>query len=119
MTSSPAIQAARVYDQEPCANTFEHDLYWHLQNGYVFSTPEYFIMGRPVKKDAPEWLLLRPDKKIEGTCDAWLVWLAAGRLDVLPDVMPYWLPWIGFQRRNKLRWYETDRLLRGTIGWGW
>lgn len=106
----PAVEAARVYEREPCSHDFEHDLYWHLIGGYVFSTPEYFIMGRAVDREAPEHLLLDV-KNCFGAPNAWLVWLGAGDMSKLPEVMPYWLPWIGFQRRNRLRWYRTEELL--------
>ena len=107
---TPAEQAALVYTQEPCANTFEHDLYWHLQNGYVFSTPDYFIMGRPVDVSAPDSMQLDPSVKFNAP-NGWLVWLAAGEIACFNDIAPYRLPFIGFQRRNRLRWYKAEKLL--------
>src|SRR5689334_6772592 len=45
---TPFLQAAAVYEREPCARTFEEDLYLHLMHGTVISTPEVFAMVRPV-----------------------------------------------------------------------
>ena len=107
---NPAIEAARVYARETCANTFEHDLFCHLALGYVFSTPDYFIMGRPVNHTAPEHMILDL-RCVHDQPDAWLVWLACGKIACFNDIAPFSLPYIGFQKRNKLRFYEADKLL--------
>ena len=107
---TPVEHAAQVYQSEPCARTFAQDLEAHLLHGYVFSAPAFFVMGRAVKKNAPEWLILRPDKRILNP-DAWLVWLCAGDMGEALKHLPYPLPWIGFQRKNVLRWYPAERFL--------
>jgi len=45
---SPVERAAQVYQREECASSFQSDLEAHLLNGYVFSTPQAFAMGRPL-----------------------------------------------------------------------
>lgn len=108
--STPFDAAARVYETEDCAATFEHDLMAHFENGYVHSTPEYFIMGRPVNKDAPGYELYdithTPPREQQ---NAWLVWLYSGSITHALRQMPYRLPWVVFQRKNELRVYPMDR----------
>ncbi len=87
----PLAKAAAVYRQEWCANTFEEDLCWHLEHGYVFSTPTCFLMGYQSN-------------------DTWHVSLCAGDLLEALSLMPYRLPWVRFERNNKLRYYKTERL---------
>jgi hypothetical protein len=105
---NPFDQAAGVYDREPCARTFDDDLVAHLRFGYVFSTPEYFIMGRPVDSQSEDYLLLNPSLKFERT-DAWLVWLYAGDIQQALNILPIDLPYVLFQRKNELRRYSLAR----------
>lgn len=108
---TPVERAAAVYDSEPCARSFREDLEAHLHNGYVFNTPDIFVMGRPVvsSENASDiidpWIVFPVEQ-----CDAWLVYLAAGRMDVLLSMFPYSLPKIGFERKNKLRFYGLPDL---------
>jgi hypothetical protein len=48
---TPIEQAAAVYEREHCPRTLREDLELHLLNGYVFSTPTCFLMGRPVVRE--------------------------------------------------------------------
>lgn len=117
---TPVEQAAHVYETEPCARTFREDLEAHLLNGYVFSTPELFVMGRPVDSSASYKLVTDPWHIFPAeTCDAWLCYLAAGDLHKMPAVIPYQLSKIGFERKNVLRYYPvgslTHRILCSTI----
>jgi hypothetical protein len=103
---SAVEQAAAVYQREWCANTFKDDLEAHLLNGYVHSTPEAFVMTRPVLSTAPEAEVLDPWHTFpREQCDAWLIWLAAGRVSTLLHLFPYDLPLIGWQKRNRLRFH--------------
>lgn len=107
---TPFDLAAGIYESEPCANTFEHDLLAHHQHGYVFSTPESFIMGRPVDKAA----LIEEILDIEFAFprekhSAWLVWAFAGDIRHALRFLPYRLPWVIFQRKNELRVYPMER----------
>lgn len=87
--------------------TFREELTAHLLHGFVLSTPEAFVMGRPIVKDAPHalqadpWHVFPPDE-----CDCWLVWLAAGDLSAIWRLVPYPLPWLAWARRDgPLRFY--------------
>lgn len=108
---TPVELAALVYEQEPCARTFREDLEGHLINGYVFSTPELFLMGRAVDSSAPYEVVTDPWQVFaRERCDAWLCYLAAGDLTQMPGLIPYELPKIGFERGNILRYYRYGRL---------
>lgn len=101
---TPVERAAEVYRREECSGTFQSDLEAHLLNGYVHSTPDGFVMARPVNSRAGEALILEPQHSFpREDQDAWLIWLAAGNLAPFLALFPYELPLIGWQKRNKLR----------------
>jgi hypothetical protein len=107
---TPYLAAAAVYEREPCARSFEHDLFLHLMHGYVISTPEVFAMVRPVRSS---WglELLRTPSETDSAGDCWWVWLAAGDVRKLFD----WLPpkkWVAWECSNTPRFWEYDRLRR-------
>lgn len=107
----PAQQARRVYDLEPCARRFVDDLELHLLRGFVVSTPEYFIMGRPVPRMANPALILNPAVDFDLVdCDCWHIYLAAGRLDSFWLYYPIDLPWVSWERRNRLRFHRMERI---------
>lgn len=107
---TPVEQAAAVYQREACARSFDDDLAAHLKGGYVFSTPDAFVMIRPVRSFADERLIVDPWVKFEREdCNAWLVYLAAGDLASLLPLLPYPLPLIGWERKNRLRWRSLEK----------
>jgi len=110
---NPAILARHVYDKEPCARTWAEDVELHLLFGYVFSTPDYFIMGRPVKHDAPDSCIVDPLYQFP-RCewDAWHIYLYSGDITKCWDIEPFKFPWVTFERKNVLRRYPMDRLKR-------
>jgi hypothetical protein len=68
----------------------------HLLYGYVFSTPDAFVMGRPVRRDGDVGDVWRTWPLEE--CDAWFVWVGVGEVAQLLDFIPFPLPWIGWNR---------------------
>lgn len=110
--SENAYQAAmRAHAASFPLRTFLEDLTLHLEFGYVVSMPGLFLMGRPVQKEAPYELLIDPRNRFLRP-DAWFVWLAAGATpDKLISCMPYHLPYVMWERNNKLRIYSTETLL--------
>lgn len=89
---------------------FDRELAAHLAGGFVFSTPDAFLMGRPVHSGAPHELLADPFHRFPpADCDAWLVWLAAGDLRAMLRLTPYRLPWLAWARRDgPLKWFSFD-----------
>lgn len=107
----PSEVAASLYGPDGIPGSFRDDLNAHLHHGFVVSTPDAFAMGRPVARVAPHrlhadpWFEFPPE-----SCDAWMIWLAAGEVGDLWRLFPYELPWVGWARRQgNLRWYEFNR----------
>lgn len=110
---TPVERAAAVYQSEACARTFREDLEAHLLSGFVFSRPDYFIMGRPVIRTAEAALILDPWHHFPSAeCDCWHVWLMAGNTVKAWDIMPWPLEWVSFERKNELRFYRTADIRR-------
>lgn len=109
---SPYEIAREVYEREPCARSFGEDFYRHLYNAYVISTPDLFVMFRPVSSEATDeeivdsGVLFDPDQ-----ADCWHVYLAAGDLSRLIEHVPFPLPYISFERKNNLRRYRFQKFL--------
>lgn len=127
MELSPIERMAAVYLNEPCRNTFQDDLAAHLIGGYVFSTPDLFMMGRSVNSRATYEEITDPCYRFdEGECDCWWVHAAALRgsddnlreavfqnvLTIFLRLEPYRLPIIGWERDNRPRFYKREILIR-------
>lgn len=111
MTISPYERARKVYEQEDCRRSFSEDLELHLRYGYVYSTPNSFIMGRAVDRYADSECIVDPSVVFDHP-NAWLVYLAAGDMSEFFLRQPFFLPWVGWERENKLRFYKTVHLWR-------
>jgi hypothetical protein len=108
---NPVVAARRVYNQEECARTFEADLEAHLLVGWVISTPEVFVMGRPVLSSAPVEQILDPWQTFpREAVDCWHIWLAAGNLAAMWQYLPFELPWFSFERDNRLKLHRFESL---------
>ena len=90
---TPVEQASSFYGPHFCEVVADH-----LLNGYVFSTPDCFLLG-----------------KQQG--DAWFVSYLAGDLRAAVPFIPFPLPWLIFQRDNgELRRYSAESLTRKIYG---
>lgn len=91
---SPVAEAKAYYISRGW--NFEQDLGFYLLNGYVFSTPDRFLMAKPVRKNIGEadWHPECPD--------CWYVHYAGGKdcLDWFVNRAPYMLPFIGWTRNK-------------------
>lgn len=108
---SPVHHAAAVYQREPCARSFREDLEAHLLHGHVFSTPEFFVMGRAVRSWAAGEDIVNPWVTWPDG-DAWLVYLMAGDMGRALRMLPYRLPLIGWERGNVLRFWPLAGVVR-------
>lgn len=116
---TPVERALEVYDKEECPRTFVEDLEAHLLSGYVFSTPGFFVMGRAVSAFADPADIIDPWHVFpveEHSC--WHVYLAAG---VNPfghflSLAPYPLPYVSWEKRNKLRIHKMSRIQQAILG---
>ena len=110
---TPREQVADLYLQYPQSRTFAEDVALYKMTGYVWDTPELFLMARPVKRDAPEDAIraafVRFDRSI---ANAWFIFAFAGNFRGFIDIAPFQLPWAGWSRRMApIRWYEMKRVL--------
>ena len=72
---------------------------WHMQHGFVFARPDFFIMGRPVTQWAPAELITDSHFLFRiADCDCWYIHSAAGNMAAAWSVMPWPLPWIAYER---------------------
>lgn len=106
---TPAEHAAAVYSRESCARTFREDVEAHMLNGYVVSTPEMFVLFRPVNWMNGTSAIVDPWFEHE-ECDTWHIYLFAGDVTNLGKHIPYPLPRVSFERNNVLRVFSYDRL---------
>ena len=89
---SPIDRAALEYVKHGV--DFASALERNYQEGFVFSTPAFFIMGR----------------ELEG---GWFIESFAGDMDKAWSILPYELPFVSFQRfDNSLRFIPIERLRR-------
>ncbi len=113
---NPYERIREVYAKNPQQRTFEFYLVWHIHHGFVFSTPDYFVMGRPVDTvdfdpNAAELRVYR-----DQDANAFYIHAMAGKMPRLWDIMPYPLPKIGWERiregKRELNFYSVDTLMR-------
>ena len=106
----PAILAAELCRAR--GGDFREEVEAFLLNGFVFSGDDYFLMGRPVPRQAGAPELWAPHPR--QACDAWFVWIGVGRWAQLLALMPYELPWLGWYRQGRdwqeCHWIKCARL---------
>jgi hypothetical protein len=114
---TPVELAMQVYQREPCARSYDEDLYLHFINGFVFSTPEFFIMGRAVVSTEDHSEIVNPAVSFPRVrCDCWHIYLMAGDTAKAWSIMPWPLPLFSFERRNELRFYQSERIRKLSLG---
>jgi hypothetical protein len=106
----PVERAAAVYEKEPCARSFKEDLEAHLLNGLVVSTPELFLMARPVCHAATREEIINPWFNSFRYFDCWHLYLYSGDMMSAFKQAGYKLPLVSFERRNGLRVYTWDAI---------
>ena len=94
----PYLEIHREYTQHPREQALGWYIAWHMENGFVFSTPDFFIMGRPaVKLALKKWgpVLSIPDPS---TADCWYIHAMAGNMAKAWTILPYDLEFVGWER---------------------
>lgn len=114
MAVTPIQSIREEFRKNPRAEPFDRLMQWHLNNGFVFSTPEFFVMGseqnsRELKEGG--WELIP-----SGFLDTWYVHSMAGDMSKAWDILPWELPFIAFERKEasgfRLTICKTDRMKR-------
>ena len=114
---SPYETIRAEYNRCPHELEWEWWVDWHYQHGFVYATPDFFIMGKPVRKDAPSDWLEDPEYVVtRGEANAWYIFAFAGDMGKAWAIMPWPLAWIAFQRvrggKRELAFYSTETLRR-------
>lgn len=111
----PCQEARAVYEKEPCARSFSEDVSAHMRTGFVISTPWCFVLARPVWSKAPAADIVNPLVMFHhrmDVSDCWHIYLMAGLVEAAVDYIPFPLPFISFERNNRLRVLPMGRFLR-------
>ncbi len=77
----------RIYErarQETSDAEFAARVGWYMQYGFLFATPDFFIMG----------------KVADGRTDCWYIEAMAGDMAKAWSILPHELPWIAFERTH-------------------
>ena len=116
----PVSPYERIYERarKECTDAeFAARIGWYLHHGFVFSTPDFFIMGRNCWRETLP--LVKPDEyfdRMDGDC--WYIAAFAGDMSKAWSILPWPLPWIAFQREHagtkELQFVEISRLKRLT-----
>jgi len=117
---TPYERLVALYDRQPeiCGGK---SLAWYIdvycRHGFVFSRPDFFIMGRPVVAFLDPEKIMQCDFDFHWhRCDCWQIEAMAGNCAKAFDIMPWPLPWLcfcrWFQDKRGLRFVETHRALR-------
>lgn len=95
--NTPQEAIRRAYAQRPEAQSFDWYLDWHIQHGFVHSTPAYFIMGFAVDSAALKAGALPMDAyRTPGDC--WYVFAMAGDTKRAWEILPWELPFLAWHR---------------------
>ena len=111
---NPPVQLVYELYTAESPRTFQHDLQLHLAHAYVFSTPEEFMMGRPVDSKASEEDIRNPAVVFDrDDSDCWYIYAYASRnqhfenwaglVEKALRWMPYELPLVAWDRRRRKR----------------
>jgi hypothetical protein len=109
---TPVERAAQIYQAELCAHTFREDMEFYLLNGFVFSRPDFFVMGRPVVSVASQEQITGHHRFPSRGCDCWHIHLAAGNLPRMWAMLPWDMAIISFERKNELRFLKLSTMRR-------
>lgn len=114
---SPYEQLAAVYAAHPQEESFENYVAWYAKIGFVFATPDFFAMGRPVIRAAREESIKDPTHLFATEdCDCWFIHGAAGNLPKMWRILPWPLEWMCWERvvdpLLELRFVRVETLKR-------
>jgi len=89
----PWKRACDVWLEENPGADFATLLAFYIQEGFVYSGDDAFVLARPVGNPI----------------DTWFIPLASGPLLRFQELAPFKLPFIGWHRRGVLKQYSWDR----------
>ena len=113
MGLSPIEQARQKWASVPRWYEFNYVLWCHLEYGVAISTPDVFLLARPVQKDALYEQIDDPGQVFEKP-DCWFIYAAAGPGPLVRFLAcePFPLPWFGWLKRERLRFHAREQLIQ-------
>lgn len=114
---TPYEKAAAEHARQAGPRSFTEDVEAHMLNGFVFSTPTFFIMGRGVNRMGEPALIVNPWHAFPRSgWDCWHVYLMAGDVGAAWAILPWPLPWLSWERQRgqelELCFYRADAIRR-------
>lgn len=96
---------------------FSDEMSFYLTHGFVFSTPSYFAMGKPINRLLSEQVGFATLRAPEGSKpDCWYICAASGKIGRIWSILPYPLPWVAWTRvhdpENELQFHSLEALRR-------
>ena len=110
-SESPLRRAIDEYDRQWSVFSFSECLSCHLERGVVWSSIQSFALVRAVRTDWRLARLLSPHYVAEDP-DCWWVYLLAGDWKDALSHLPHFLPFIGWERRERPRFHRLEDLVR-------
>ena len=110
---TPFAQASAFYSRTPYKSGHLTSLLeFHIREGCVVSTPRLFMMARPAVSTWSYAFFNNDPIPLHGrTPRVWFIEYLAGDFDLAVLVFPFWLPYIAFERRGRLKVYATAALI--------
>ena len=102
---TPYQRGKLAHDADTDNDPFEEVLVAHFLTGIVVSTPDVFLLARPVDSRGDHMGFNDPFLTYDEP-DTWHVYLGAGDITKLADFFPYPLPTVSFVRKNSLHFYR-------------
>jgi hypothetical protein len=88
---------------------FLEELNKHLDSGWVYSGDDAFVLATELNREC----LLRQDINNRLDPDTWYVYLYAGDLKRVLELIPFRRKYVAFRRNNgPIKVYELDKLLQ-------
>lgn len=109
---TPFERAEGIYLKSVTKRSFETELRLYHQNGFVYSTPTSFLMGRPVCHDWSYADLSNPAKVARGEADCWWIGAAAGDMkEFMLLHQPFHLKFYGWEKNDgRARVWHAQRV---------
>lgn len=112
MTPTPAWSKAVALYTDPSQMDRDREAI-KACGGTVIETPEFILWGFPFDSCCvQEGVQIPLPGYTLSHVDAWFCWMLAGDTAAAVQAVPYPLEWLIFARRNKLRAYKFDGLVK-------
>ena len=85
------------------------DIYSHITDGIAISTPDLFLLARPVDSKGYRFLFDHPSINFKHP-DCWHIYLASGSLPDIYNALPYPLPLVSYVRKNRLHFQDMKKM---------